>query len=436
MQRFKVLFNQERIMGGAIALAITQLGASVLGLVRDRALTTTFPGLSTVDVYIASFRLSDLLFQMFIMAGFSVALVPLLSKYKANNDKEGMSHLLSGVMNTAALFFGGIALLLAIVFADIAPWLTDFKGAELELYITYGRLALISNFLFVFGNACGQYLITIQRYWVYGITPMFYTLGTIIGTYMLSSPDSFGQLGPMIGTLAGGGVYVIIRVIGVYASGGKLYATLWHNDTRELLWLMLPRTMALGTLQLQLLLFDKVASRIGTGAVTINAYARNFQSVAVGIAGIALAQSVFALLSKSHAQKDYKRFWMYIRKGGQLMMAVTIPGAIVLVLSAPIAAKLVGVSSKLELFSTCLLLYAISIPFESLNHLLLRSYYSAKHTLTPAIFSVANGAIAISSAWLLSYSFGIYALPLGFTIGQCVQSIGLFYLLPKFVPKQ
>lgn len=434
MHRLKKLVNQERILGGAIALAITQLGASIVGLVRDRALTTTFPGLRTVDVYIASFRVSDLLFQMFIMAGFSVALVPLLSKYKASKDLAKMSTLLSGIMNTAAIFFACISGILAVAFPYIAPWLTNFTGADLELYITYGRLALLSNFLFVFGNAFGQYLITIQRYWIYGITPIIYTLGTISGTLWLSSPDTFGQLGPMVGTLIGGILYVLIRLLGVLHSGLRLHTHIWHEDTVDIIWLMLPRTFALGTLQLQLLLFDKVASGIGAGAVTINAYARNFQSVAVGIAGIALAQSAFSLLSQAYAQKEFARFWIYIRKSSNLIAIITIPGAIALVLLAPVAASIVGVSSKLELFSMCILIYAVSIPFESLNHLLLRGYYSAKVSVIPAIISVINGGIAIASAWVFTKYIGIYALPLGFTIGQILQSIGLYVLLPKYVP--
>lgn len=435
MKRFKNVLNQQRIIGGAIALACTQLGASVMGLIRDRALTTTFPGLTTVDVYIASFRPSDLLFQMFIMAGFSVALVPLLSKYHTQGNKKAMLELLSGIMNTAALFFGSIAILVAIFLPQISPLLTNFTGPDLELYITYARLALLSNFLFVFGNAFGQYLITIQRYWIYGLTPIFYTAGTIWGTYYLSGPESFGNLGPMIGTLIGAVGYVAIRIIAVIRDGGRIRFQLMHEDTRELIILMLPRTMALGTLQFQFLLFDKVASRLGPGTVTINAYARNFQSVAVGIAGIALAQSAFSLLSQAYAKQEYKRYWTYIRKGSQLMLVVTIPGAIALVLLAPVAARLVGISSKVEIFSICLLLYAVSIPFESLNHLMLRSYYSAKQTIAPAVLSVINGLIAIVTAWLLSYSIGIYSLPLGFTIGQFVQSVGLYILLPRFVPK-
>lgn len=431
-------FGQNRILGGAAVLAVMQFGASLMGLIRDRTLAATFPGLDTVDVYIASFRPSDLCFQMMIMAGFSVALVPLLAKYHAGNKPEKMRELLSSVISLAAVVFGIVALILAFFLPYFAHFLVGFRGESLELYIHFARIALLTNFLFVFGNAYGQYLITIQKYWIYGLTPMLYTLGTIIGTLYLT--PMYGAYGPMYGTLGGAVVYVVLRLIAVSGKSGFQHFNIstfqiLHPDLKELLSLMWPRMAALGVLQLQLLLFDTVASRLDAGSVTINAYARNFQAVAVGIAGIALAQSAFSLLSQAAAKKQKKRYYIYLRKGVLFVLLLTIPGAIALVFIAPIAARLVSLTHVLPVFSLCLTFYAISIPFESINHLLLRAFYATRHTLTPAIFSVVNGLSAITIAWMLAPTFGVYALAMGFAAGQGIQLLGLAILLPRRVEK-
>lgn len=432
MIRFlKTHLAQERIFGGVVVLAVTQFGASLAGLIRDRMLAKTFPGLDTVDVYIASFRPSDLLFQMCIMAAFSVALVPLLAKYKVTKDTKGASHLLSGVVAIAALVFGVIALVMAAIFPLIAPFLVQFEGESLRMYVGFGRLALFTNFLFVFGNAFGQYLITVQRYWWYGITPILYTLGTILGTVYLT--PVYGSYGPVYGTLAGAIVYAIMRFVAAYFSGYKPTWQWWHPDLKEMGWLMIPRMLALGALQLQLLLFDTVASGLDSGAVTINAYARNFQSVVVGVVGIALAQSAFSLLSQAAAKKEVGRFWIYLRKGIYVLLALTIPGAIALVLVTPIAARLVGLSHVLPVFGLCLVFYAVSIPFESMNHLLLRSYYSLKHTIIPSVFSVISGIVAIAVSWMFAGTYGVYSLAIGYALGQIILLIGLGVLLPRRV---
>lgn len=429
-------FGQNRILGGAAVLAVMQFGASLMGLVRDRTLASTFPGLNTVDVYIAAFRPSDLLFQMMIMAGFSVAIVPLLAQYHADGKRKDMHELLHSVMTLAALVFGCTGLIMAIFMESIAPYLVSFTGESMDLYIHFSRLALLTNFLFVFGNAFGQYLITVQKYWVYGLTPMLYTLGTILGTIFLT--PSYGSFGPMYGTLCGAVLYVLLRMLAVIKEGAKDdgAGVSWifiHPDLRHILRLMWPRMLALGVLQAELLLFDKVASGLDAGSVTINAYARNFQSVAVGVAGIALAQSAFSLLSQAAAKRHRERYYIYLRKGIFMLLALTVPGAIVLVMVAPIAAQLVSLTHVLPVFSACLFFYAISIPFESINHLLLRAFYATKHTVTPAIFSVINGFTAIAVAWFLAPTLGVYSLAVAFTCGQIVQLVGLAILLPARV---
>lgn len=434
MLRFlKSGLSQDRIFGGAVVLAITQFGASILGLIRDRILASTFPGLQVVDVYIASFRPSDLLFQVCIMAGFSVALVPLLAQYKARNNPEEMHKLLSGITGLAAVVFGVIAVGGVVAMPFIAPYLVHFEGESLTLYVRFAQLALFSNFLFVFGNAFGQYLITIQRYWIYGVTPILYTLGTVLGTLYLT--PYYGAYGPMIGTLAGGVLYVLLRAIAVIWDGYRFEWKVWHPDVMELGWLMIPRMLALGALQLQLLFFDSLASGLDAGSVTINAYTRNFQSVVVGIAGIALAQSIFSLLSQAAAKGEQERYWIYLRKGIVILLLLTIPGAIALVFVAPIAARLVSLTDVLPVFTFALGIYAISIPFESMNHLLLRAYYATKQTMTPAIFSFVNGVIAIATSWYFLDQLGVYSLALGFTVGQIAQLIGLAILLPRRVQK-
>lgn len=429
LRRLHASFGQHRLLGGAFVLALTQLLASVAGLVRDYALNRTYPGLSTVDIYIASFRPSDLLFQITIMAGLSTILVPLLARYKAHDRHEETSHLLSSVMALGSAAFGFLALIVAALFPSIAPSLVGFQGEDLQLYIRFGQIALLTNFLFVCGNALGQYLVTVQRYWIYGLTPILYTAGTVLGTLFLS--ESFGSFAPMIGTVGGACVYVLMRLVGAMRAGLRPTLSFWHPDLKKMGWLMLPRMAALGALQLELLLFDALASGLSAGSVTINANARNFQSAVVGVIGIALAQSSFALLSHAAARREVQRFWTYIRKGVFFIVLLTIPSSVALVFLAPIAAMLVHLQSVLPVFGIALMLYAVSIPFESLNHLLLRSFYALHVTAVPAVMNVLNGLAAIAVTWILLSRVGVFALPIGFAAGQIIQLIGLAIFLPR-----
>ncbi|ALM09879.1 MAG: virulence factor [Candidatus Peribacter riflensis] len=430
--RFSALRSQHRILGGAAVLAVTQFTASFAGLIRDNLLNRTFPGLAVVDVYVAAFRPSDLLFQVTIMAGFSVALVPLLARYEAAQNRSAMSALLNGVITVAAILFGVLALLLAAVFPWVAPAFTQFEGESLALYTTFARIALLTNFLFVFGNAFGQYLNTIQRFWIYGLTPVVFTLGTIAGTLWLT--PFVGPYGPILGTLAGALLYTLIRLLAIVRAGYRFALTWWHPDLTEMGLLMLPRMLALGALQVELLVFDRIASGLSVGSIAVNAYARNFQSVVVGVTGMALALSLFSPLSQSAARGEWGRYRQYLKRGVVWMLLLTIPGAILLVLLTPVAAWLIHLKTLfVPVFFTCLALYALSIPFESLNHLFTRAYFATKHTTIPAILTVFNGVIAIALSWSLAPKLGVFSLALGYCVGHIVEMTGLLLLFPREV---
>ncbi len=429
--RLPTFLQQNRLMGGAIVLAITGFSASLVGLVRDNLLARTFPGLGVVDVYVAAFRPSDLLFQVCIMSALGTIFVPMLAAHKAHGRRDEINQVLTGTMAMGGAFFGVIGIALAFALPWIAPYLVKFTGEELSLYIRFGQLALLTNFLFVFGNSFGQYLITEQRYWIYGLTPVLYTLGTIFGTLFLT--PSIGVYGPMAGTVCGAVVYVLFRAAAVFHFGFRLPKKLWHPDLHEMGFLMLPRMFALGALQLQLLLFDTIASGLDNGSITINAYARNFQSVLVGIAGIALAQSAYSLMSQAAAKGETQRFRIYVEKGLGIMFLLIIPASIFLILVAPIAARLVHLHAGAwyPVFRIALILYALSAPFESASHLLLRGFYAYKDTVTPAILVVGSAFCSVGIAAFFTPRLSVFALPLGYSVGQVIQASVLGILLMR-----
>lgn len=400
-----------------------------MGFVRDAVLSRTFTGdaVAIVDTYFAAFRPSDFLFQTCIMAALGTVLVPVLASHKAHQRPREMSAVLSGSMLLGSMLFGAIALLLGLALPWVAHWFVAFEGDQLRLYVQFGRIALLSNFLFVFGNTLGQYLITEQRYWVYGITPVLYTLGTILGTLLLT--PVLGPYGPITGTVCATALYVCLRLWAAVRAGFRPSLVLWHPEFASMLRLMLPRVLSLGAMQVQLLAFDRFASHISPGAIAINSFARNFQSVLVGVTGIAMAQSAYSLLGQSAAWGNRRLFQKYLVWGVGALLVITVPGSVVLVWLSPLVASVMGIE-LLSLFSATLLVYAFSIPCESMNHLLLRAYYATKQTLVPALAAVANALAAIGTAWFFAQRWGVEGLALGFVVGQATLLLLLLLLLP------
>lgn len=423
------LLSQDRIAGGAAVLALTQLIASACGFFRDRAFSTMFPldrdPLGVASAYIAAFRPSDLLFQLFVMSTLSVILVPFLAHHLAHDRREEMNRLIGSILVLFGCGFGVLALLMAVLFPWLAPHLTHFTGPTLEIYVRYGQIAFLTNFLFVFGNTIGQYLIAVQRYWIYGLTPIVWAVSTILGIYLLS--PRIGPMGPIVGTLIGTILYVLIRSAGAVRAGFEIKRPetgFIHSEIREIGWLIIPRMAALGALQLQLLLIDKIGSGLGKQVVALNQFASNFESVIPGIVGIAIAQSSFSLLSQAVAKGKFDMFSTYLKKGMLMNLSLALPGAIALALCSSIAVWLLKLDASVApLFVRSLLIYCFAVPFESTNHILLRSFYSLKNTTVPAICSTLSAACAIAAAYTLAPSMGLFALAVAYVVGQVTQTM-------------
>lgn len=429
------LLSQKRIAGGALVLAVTQLVASGCGFLRDQAFSIMFPldrdPIGVASVYIAAFRPSDLLFQMFVMSCLSVVLVPFLASHLAHKRHDEMNRITSSTMMVFGCVFGVIALLAAAFFRDIASYFVKFQGESLELYIKFGRIALLTNFLFVFGNTFGQYLITLQRYWMYGITPILWSLSTIAGTYLLT--PIIGPLGPIVGTVIGTVIYVLLRAFAVVESGYRFSVGsggILHSELKHMGLLILPRMAALGALQLQLLLLDRLASGLGNRMVALNQFASNFESVIPGIVGIAIAQSVFSILSQSAATGDYPKLRRNIASGILYNLSIALPGTLALAVLASVAAWLLHLDASVAvMFKNALWIYCIAIPFESVNHIILRSFYALKNTLWPAVSSVLSCTIAVVSGSILLPSLGVYALVVAYIVAQVAQTVFLGFSL-------
>ncbi len=427
--------SQKRIAGGAFVLAATQLGASLCGFLRDRSFAMVFPfesdPIGIASVYIAAFRPSDVLFQIIVMSSLSVVLVPFLASHLAHGRHREMNAVTSSVLIVFGTLFTIVALIMAIFFPWIAPYMVKFTGESLALYISFGRLALLTNALFVVGNTAGQYLIAKQQYWIYGITPILWSLGTIGGIHVLS--PIIGPLGPMVGTICGTVIYVVIRCVGIYRIGFRftLASNGWiHGDIGQMGWLILPRMVALGGLQMQLLLFDRLASGLEKGAVAINQFASNVESVIPGIVGIALAQSTFSLLSQAHATSERSRFRHTLLRAMRYNLLLTLPGAAAVMLLPQVAAWLLHLDPQSgETFMQSLVIYAVAIPFESANHLLLRSFYALKNTAIPACSSICSAIVGVSVAYVSIGTVGIFSLAMGYVALQISQTILLGALL-------
>ncbi len=428
----------------AFALTLTSGLSYFLGLLRDRSFATTFGASSELDIYNAAFVIPDLFLALLVTGSLSAAFVPIFSNLDEHNKKKAIQYT-NQIISFGLIILAAVCVIFAITlpyFADfLVPGFDELKQVE---YIQVTRLMLLSPLIFAVSNAFGNALISVKQFLWYGLAPVMYNIGIIIGVFLFA--PHFGVFGLVMGTILGALMHLGIRTPSMIKYGWRPNFSLKvSTEIKETINLMIPRIAQLGMWQILLWWFVRLASQLEEGSVTIYAFARNFQSVPVSLIGIAIALAAFANLSHAAAQKHYKQFAQTVRKKSLTILTTTTLAAIALALiSYPLIDILLGGGkfddAAVAATAALLLVYCLSIPLESIVHLLARSHYALKNTWRPSTIHVSTIALTMVASTYFLPEIGLFAIPVAFAIGLTFQvlllTLSIIQLLRTLRPQE
>lgn len=433
---FKTIFRRERFTQGAALLTITTFLSYVTGLLRDRILARTFGAGRDLDIYNTSFIIPDLLFNIFFAGMLSAAFIPVFTSLWTQGQKEKANELASTVLHTVVGIFiitGAFALLLMPhLTLLVAP---GFNDTERETVVHLSRLLLLSPLLMAISSAFGAILISYKTFLAYGLSPILYNLGIIGGTFLV---PWFGLSGVILGTLLGAVFHLLPRMIALWGSpfGYRSTFKIFAPNFLKVIKLAIPKMIGHPVEQFMFLGFTRIATLLAAGSVTAVSFARNFQSVPVSLFGIAFSVAIFPLLSEYAGTGDRENFLKNFWKASRDILFFTLPAAVGFYFLSELIIRIFiggGKFSDENIMRTASVLsaFALSIPTESLIHLLARAFYALKNTITPVLMSVLGLVISLSFAFYKAKTIGIVAIPYGFFLGSFTEVICLSFLLRK-----
>ncbi len=430
-------FFKPIAIGAATALiATTSLLSYAMGLVRDRIIAINFGTTSATDTYNASFLIPDILFNLFIAGALAAAFMPIFNEYLIK-DKEEAHKIANTMLNGAIILITTLSLITYILMPEIIS--TIFQNTEPEAQkdiISMTRLMLFSAVIFAVSNTIGNILMCYKHFLAYAISPILYNLGIIFG--VLAFKEEYGIYSAAIGILIGAVLHCIIRIIDIKFTEYKysLSLDITHPGFKRIVKLMIPRAISLIAWQLNLYIFAIVGIRLIEGGLAAFNFARNIQSFAVSLFGISFATAVFPYLTNSISTDDNKSYTEHIQKTVQRILFFTIPSMIGLMLLARPVVEIIlsgGVfdENSVQLTSTILFFFAISIPFESLSHILSRAFYAVKDTITPMCINLISMFIIGFCTLFLAPKYGIEWFSIGFSLGFIFYVLVTTILLKK-----
>lgn len=413
---------------GAILLSVLLFGSYLMGLLRDRIFARTFGAGAELDAYNAAFILPEVLLDVLVEAGLAAPFIPIFLQLRTQGDGAEADRFARTIL-TAAVGIMGAAAVVMFVFAEqttgfIAP---SYTGAQQQLYVDLFRTMLATPILFAASLTLGQVLLAEQRFVWYGIAPLLYNGGIIAGTVAFS--DRLGIFGPAIGAVIGAAIHLASRFVGLRRSRFRigLGASFRMPAVGEFVRLMLPKMLSHPVEGMTFLFFTAVATGLAAGSVTAVSFARNFQSVPVTLIGVAFALAAFPSLSRAHAEGNRRGFLRLLWTNLASVTVITAAAAVTLAVVAELAIRVLlggGAFDAEDVAMTSLVLVAftVSIPFESVTHLLSRAIYATRHTVLQVLSSLTGLAITVIATLLLLPAAGIVAIPIGFAIGQAAKA--------------
>ncbi len=431
---------ETTVTGGAILIGIASLCSRLLGLVRDRLLSSQIGPGDILDSYYVAFRLPDFIFNILILGAVSSAFIPVFIElwHKQDSSSKDQKDAWNLVNNLLSIFVVSLSVLaaLGIVFAgNIVPiFAPGFHGEKLMMSITMTRIMLLSIMLFGISNVLSSILNSLKRFFAFAFAPVFYNIGIIIGISMLY--PRIGYVGLAWGIVIGALLHLLLQLPAVYRLGYRFRLQLQprQHSVRNVFRLMVPRTVGLGAIQIDQTVSTMIASTLAVGSVSIFSLANNLANVPISLFGISLAIASFPVFSEMLAAQQIGKFALEFSKVFRRILFFTIPVTVLFLLLRAHIVRLILGSGKFGWDDTILTaqslgFLSLSLFAQSLIPMLARSFYALQDTKTPVTISVLAVVMNIIGGLLLGPILGVQGLALSFSIASTVQMFLLLLVL-------
>lgn len=428
--------------GAAFVIALAGILSRVLGFVRDRLLASTFGAGDTLDAYYAAFRLPDFIYGLLVLGALSAAFVPVFTELLTKEQEKQAWQLMQHILILLLLSLGGVGLL-GILFA---PWVANlvapgFPSEKQALVAALTRIMLLSPVLLAVSAVFGGVLISVKRFLAYSLAPIVYNVGIIIGIVALV--PVFGPQGLAWGVVLGALLHVVVQYPAVREAGYRLhlinFRTLFEPATRQVIQLMIPRSLAMAVNQVSLLIVTVFASMLASGSLAVINLATNIQSVPLGLFGISFSVAAFPVLSQFAAKRDYVEFFSTLARTIRRVAYFVIPLSCFLIIFRAEIVRIVLGTGAFNWEDTILTfqvlgLLSVSLFAQCLIPIFVRAFFALQDTRLPLLVAFLGELAHLIAIPLLLPRYAVLGLGMAFSIGAVFQLLMLYLLLRHRLP--
>ncbi len=424
---------QTTVAGGAVILGIASLLSRVLGLLRDRLLSSHFGVSPVLDSYFHAFKVPDFLFNILVLGVLSASFVPVIIEASQKKGEEEVSRIASSVLTILIILLSAFAVIAFIFTPQLVQLIASSdSSADKAMTVTFMRPMLIAVVFFAISNVLAGLLHAKKQFVIYALAPLLYNIGIIFGIVVLV--PVFGNAGLGYGVLLGAVMHALIQIPAAVANGFRYRP---HISLRNPFVLAIfkqapSRALALGMTQLNILILFSIAASVGDDARSIFQFADNLQHFPINIFGVSLALAAFPVFSEAFASNNVNKFKKAFSENFRRIIFFLIPISIATILLRAQIVRVVYGAGAFDWPATIAVaqllgIFAVSLTAQALIPLLARSYFAKQDTTTPVVITIVCVVVNAGLAWGLAPVWGVYGIGVAYSASAVLQMMLLLW---------
>lgn len=440
--------DNQRIAKAAGTVMAAFILSNLVGVIRGVVITHAFGTSANLDSFNAANRIVEMLFNLVAGGALGSAFIPTFTGFLTRKDSSGAWRLASGVINLLFLVLVVISALAwlfapAIVRDGLYLLVPGSDPVQEALTVQLLRIMLPSVVIFGMSGLVMGMLNAHQVFFIPAIAPAMYSLGMILGVWLL--PDTWGIQRLAYGVVAGALAHLLVQLPALYRLPARTYSFLLdlrNKAVREVFRLMGPRLLGVAVVQLNFIVNTIIALGQPEGSVTAITLA--FSLMLMPQMAVAQSAAIASLptFSAQVAQGKLDEMRHSLASTLRVVLLLAIPASAGLILlRTPIVSLLYQrgafTSRSTELVAWALLWYSAGLVGHALVEILSRAFYALHDTRTPVIVGVGAMGLNIGfslafSAWFASLGWMPHGgLALANSVATALESAILIILMRK-----
>jgi putative peptidoglycan lipid II flippase len=438
----------SRLARSAGLISVATMASRVLGVARETVLAAIFgaSGGPEMDAYNLAFRVPNLVRDLFAEGAMTAAFVPTFTKTLTTRGRDAAWRLGNLAINALVLITGAIVVL-GIVFArpiTSALAASEFTSVPGKLELTTLLTRLMLPFLTTVAVAVAMMgmLNSLRRFFIPALAPAMFNVATILCALLLvpvmPALGLPGIAAIAIGAVLGGLGQIALQWPVLRAEGFRYRPAVdfADPDLRRILWLMIPGTLGLAAVQINVLVNTILATTQEQGALSWLSYAFRLMYLPIGLFGVSIATAALPEIARHAATGDRAGIRTTVSSGVRMMLMLNVPATIgLMVLAHPIIAFILErgrfTTADTNATASALLFYAPGLLGYSAVKIASPTFYSLHDSRTPVLVSVGTVAINLALNLTLVRVLGFRGLALGTALAAIFNAGALLFLLRR-----